>query len=462
MKAIRIGPHTVLAGVEWLASQAATQKEAIDEALIHDPAKKYGITLEGVEAFAVGMTAKSEKAVVGAAWLADSQKDDGDFVLIEPLDGGEYWLCAIKNGIPFYGSDLVGSARTIEQEARTLLMSGGFRLITPDEQMGQSLGAMATSYTAAGFEATVKGKGNFKVKLLKDDKKLLLIVVGSMLALGVAYFGYSMYDEYATQQKAIAMSKAKNQAKQQQEQQARAAAQAEVNAAKDKLMQEQLASIQSALTAQGGLEATSRWAGVANNLRADTAGWNYTEAICDNKGCSFLLAPQDGATNKELFKLFPGASLDEKGNAEIKLPVQWPTSPVTIAQLRTKGQFIIDGISQFQDLKGLGFPVTWTAPADVVVNVLIPAALQNNPMAAGAATAPGVPMPAVKAMESVSVGVTKGTFKIDGVSLWALDGISKRLTSPEIVYEKLVMSFEPSNPGSLKSWSLEGSYYAKP
>lgn len=461
MKAIRIGPHTVLAGVEWLASQAATQKEAVEEALTHDPAKKYGVILEGVDAFAVGMTAKPEKAVVGAAWLADSQKDDGDFVLIEPLEGSEYWLCAVKNGIPFYGSDLIGSARTIEQEAKTLLMAGGFRLITPDEQMGQVLGALATSYTAAGFEATVKGKGSFRVKLLKGDKKLLLMVVGGMLALGTLYFGWTVYDESATQQNAIAQSKAKQQAQQQQEAQARANAQNEFNAAKDKMVKEQLSLIQTALAARGGLEATSRWAGVVNSLRAETAGWNYTEAICDNKGCSFLLVPDDGATNKDLFKLFPGASLDEKGYAEIKLPVQWPAGTVGVDQLRTKGQFVVDGISQFQVLKGLGFPVAWTPLTDVTVSVPLPAALQNNPMAT-AQTAHTLPVAPMKTIESVAVGVAKGTFKIDGVSLWALDGISKRLTSPEVVYEKLTMSFDPSTPGSLKSWSLEGSYYAKP
>jgi hypothetical protein len=460
MKIIRVGPYTVLAQVEWVASQAETQKEAVSEALSQENSKKYGIVIEGLETFAVGLTEKAERATVGAAWLADSQKNDGDFVLIEPVDGDEYWMCAIKNGTPFYGSDLIGKFKSIEAEAKNILQSGGFRLITSVDKFGETLGALATQYTAAGFESTVKGKGGFKVKNLKAGNIMIMSGIALAVVAAIGWFGWSEYSDYKAQQEMVAKQKIQKAQKAQLEFKNAEEMKAQFNATKEKMVKARLDLVQSALTMQGGATASSKWVGAFSKLRASAAGWVYTDAVCEYKGCVVSLATVGGATNKDLFRLFPTASLDAKNVAEVKLPVSIDQSTTRIENLKTKAQFEIDGLSELQTLKGSGFTVEWTPPVPLTVSVPVP----KPPVDPKAK--PGAPGSAQtiksKPNEIVPIGVLKGTFKIDGKNLWSAEGVSRQLKSPEMVLEKLEMSFDKSTNGLLKSWTLEGSYYAKP
>jgi Pilin accessory protein (PilO) len=464
MRIVKIGPYTVVAGVEWVATQTSSAKEAITEAKLNvdDATLKHGIVVEGVDGYAVGFTQKAEKHTIGGAWLASSQKDDGDFVLVEPLDGGDFWLCAIKNGTPFYGSDLIGSAQTIEREARTLLESGGFRLVTSDENFGLALGELSTTFTAAGFEALIKGKGGFKTKPLDGDKRKLIYAVIVALILAGGYFGWTYYDEVIGQERVAAEVKAKKAQQQQKDAKLREAAQAEFNALKQKMISEELAKVSKELSTQGG-DMPVLWSKVTGALHANTANWAYADGICDVKGCSFLLKPGVGATNKDLFKTFKTASLNEKGEAEIKYDMDAQALAVTTDQLRDKGAFVVDGLSLFQELKGSGLNVTWGQPENMMVKVPLPQILQQTtgmPPPAGAIAQP--PMPGVQKIdESVHVGLTKGGFSVAGTSLWALEGVAKKLAVPEIVYNKLTLSFDTSGL-IIKDWKLEGAFYAKP
>lgn len=457
MKIIRVGPYTVLAQVEWVASQAETQKEAVSEALSQENSKKYGIVIEGLETFAVGLTEKAERATVGAAWLADSQKNDGDFVLIEPVGDDEYWMCAIKNGTPFYGSDLVGKFKSIEVEARNILQSGGFRLITSVDKFGEVLGGLAKQYTAAGFESTVKGKGGFKVKNLKSGNVMVMSAVALAVIAAIGWFAWGEYSDYKKQQEMVAKQKVLKAQKAQLEIKTAEEMKAQFNATRDKMIKEKLDLIQSSLTAQGGAQATSKWTGAFSKLRSSVAGWVYSDAVCEFNGCTVELTPIGGATNKDLFRLYPTASLDAKGIAEIRFPVQIEASATKLDSLRTKAQFEIEGISELQALKGSGFSVEWKQPVPLTVSVPVP----KPPVDPKAK--PGTVQPVkVKPNEIVPIGILKGTFKIEGKNLWSAEGVSRQLKSPEMVLEKLEMSFDKSTNGLLKSWTLEGSYYAKP
>lgn len=462
MKIIRVGPYTVLARVEWVASQAETQKEAIAETLAQDSTKKYGIVIEGLETFAIGLTEKPEKATVGAAWLAESQKTDGDFILIEKLASDEYWMCAIKNGTPFYGSDLIGSSSSIKQEAELLLKSGGFRLITADEKMGEALSSFATHYTATNFEGSVKGKGNFKVKNLKSGKVIALTAVAlAVLCIG----GYLFWDNYSAgiqKKQAIAKSMATKAMKAQQEKKVEEDMKAAFEVTKNKMIQEKLDFVQSALSAQGGADASAKWTKVMTDLKIDTAGWQYTEASCNNVDCALLLAPEPGATNKDLFKMFPGVSLDQKWNGEIKVPVKWEKSQTVVSNLRSKAEFEVNGISDFQRIKGSGFTVVWTPLLPITVSVPYPK-IEAPATVNGKPAQPGsIQQQKVKKDEIVPIGVAKGTFKVEGKHVWSAEGVSRQLASPEVVFEKMVVLFDKSSNGAMKSWTLEGSYYAKP
>jgi Pilin accessory protein (PilO) len=468
MKAIRIGPNMVIVGLDWMTSQAVTPKEAIEEVLSQDKSKPYGCVVEGVDTIAVGLSEKSEKGNVGAAWLADSQKEDGDVVLVESIGGGDYWLCAIKNGAPFYGSDLVGDFDHIEKEARSILETGGFTLMSSDQAMLDALKDIAPNQIQEGFSAAAKGKGTYKLKSLKLQRKAVMYALAGVVLFcflaGAVMYGLEWMNDSQLAAKAQQKKKQAAAALAQQIE----AAKADFEIAKTTLVTEKTREVEGLLTNQSGRNATSQWAKALGSLRLDTAGWAYSEAACDTKECVLQLRPTDGATNKDLFTLFPGASLDAKGFAEIKLSVSWQPQPTKMSDLRTSSQFTIDGISEFQILQGMGFKTDWKDAEEVSVDLPIPPVLQN--VAAGAvAGQPGISaqplavgMP--KVMEKVGLGISKGTFAVSGTQLWSMDGVSQHLTGKEVVYDKLKVSFEPGagSIGSVKSWIIEGSFYAKP
>lgn len=458
MRSIRIGPYTILASLEWLASQASTKKEAIEEALNHDKSKKYGIVVEGTDTFAVGMLAKQEKGVVGAAWLAESQKEDGDFILVEPIDGGEFWMCAIKNGTPFYGSDLVGSFGVIEQEVKSLLQSGGFRLITTDERIGQSLGSFATSFTAASFEATIKGKPAFKVIALKAAAQKNLFIVGGILLTGMAAFGLNVaWDSYQEEKQQEASQKAQ-QAKAQQIQQAKDTARAKFDADKKRLIAEKTAEIDKELKSQGNPMVLKQWAEVSLGFNLIDYGWVPKKINCNVKDCAALLSPAKGSTIKDVFKVYPQLSLTKDG-AVLTKQIKPVSSDESVKDLLTLGAFVINGFSEFQVLDGNKFSVDLKQFKEIKVSVPVPQEIQEEEAKKlGIQNSKGV-----KTVE-VGTGIWKGEYRLttNNEDLSALSSLHEYLTTNGITFKSVNIDMEVNSIGKTRSWTLEGSYYAKP
>lgn len=450
MKTIKIGSHTILVGLDWMASQASTTKEAIEEALLQEPNKKYGLVLEGTDSFSIGMTDSSEKAIVGAAWLADSQKNDGDFVLIEKIEENEYWLCAIKNGIPFYGSDILGNLSSIEEEAKTFLQSGGFRLITMDEHLSSMLSPYATSYSASGFEQSIKGKGNFKVKSLKLDKKIMIVssvIFGTLMA---GFLGFSYYDDMSQKELAEINANAlkiKQDAEQLKNSQA---LKDEFNANKERLTKEALNKIQEEYNKKSN-SISAIYSNFFNGLSLNMNGWKYKTGLCELSDCTITLQPKDGASNKGLIALIPKAQIVENG-AILTEHVEVPLNPVSISQLKTKDAFLIEELSILQEVKGL-FTISTKPLEEIFVEVPVP----QGGMANADATV-AQPSVAQKTVEKVSIGYMKGTFRIEGKSLWALKDVGERIVGDSFIIQKVSVGFDNF---SINNWGIDGVYYTK-
>lgn len=458
MKSIRIGPYTILASLEWLASQASTKKEAIEEALNHDKTKKYGIVVEGSDTFAVGMMAKQEKGIVGAAWLAESQKEDGDFILVEPIENGEFWMCAVKNGTPFYGSDLVGSFDVIEQEVKSLLQSGGFRLITTDEKIGQTLGSFATSFTAASFESTVKGKPTFKVIALKAAAQKNMFIVGGILITGMVAFGLNVAWDSYQEDKAMQEQMLKQQQKNAQLQQARDSAKAKFEADKKRLIADKLAEIDRELKLQGNPLILKTWADAAIGFSLVDYGWVPKKINCNATDCAGLIVPLKGSTFKDIFKVYPQLSLTKDG-AVLTKSIKPIPSEESLKNLLTPGAFVIEGFSEFQVLDGMKMAVDLKPFKEIKVTVPVPTELQEEEAKkAGIQNSKGL-----KTVE-IGVGVFKGDFKLttnnDDIS--GLAGLNEYLTTNGITFKTVTVDIEINTVGKIRSWTLEGSYYAKP
>jgi Pilin accessory protein (PilO) len=464
MKSIRIGSNMVVVGLEWMASQAVTSKEAIDEVLSQDSTKQYGYVVEGVDTIAVGLATKPEKGNVGAAWLADCQKDAGDCVLIESIGPDEYWLCAIKNGAPFYGSDLIGGQDHIEQEARGIMQTGGFRLITSEESFLTALEDVSVSQTHEGFDTAVKGSGSYKIKSLKMQKKTVLFAFGGVVVFVVLLMaGFYIYDSI---QESAAADEMRSKQQQQAAKAAAAAEKAKVDfeTAKKTAVENKAKEVLANLSDSSGSEMTQEWISTLGAIRLDTSGWSYSQAICTPKICTVRLKPTEGATNKELFTIFPEASLIDSGNAEIKIPVKRSAIEASLSNLKTQSEFTVDGITDFQKLLGIGLKAEWKDSKEMTAEINIPQEMLSKEVVSGVASKPAsVPASEFKKTEIIGLGLAKGSFSIGGTQLWAVGGVGKGLTDRGVVYDNLTVLFDANQNtnGNVKSWIIEGYFYAK-
>jgi uncharacterized membrane protein YciS (DUF1049 family) len=463
MKSIRIGSNMVVVGLEWMASQAVTSKEAIEEVLSQDNSKKYGYVVEGVDTIAVGLATKPEKGNVGAAWLADCQKDAGDCVLIESIGPDEYWLCAIKNGAPFYGSDLIGDKNHIEQEARSILQTGGFRLITSDEFFLTTLEDVSETQIHEGFDTAVKGSGSYKIKSLKMQRKTILFAFGGVFAFVVLLIsGFYIYESF---QESAAAEEIKTKKLQQLQKTAIAAEKAKLDfeLAKKTAIENKEKEVLKILSEASGVDVTEEWANALGGLNLETSGWAYAQAICTTKVCSVRLKPTDGATNKELFSIFKNASLLENGNAEIKIPVNHIKADIKMNDLKTQSEFTVEGITDFQRLLGIGLRTEWKDTKELTEEIRLPQELLSKEVVSGVATQAAVAGQDFKKTEIIGLGIAKGSFTINGSQIWAIGGIGKNLTDKGVVYDNITVMFDASQNtnGSVKSWIIEGNFYAK-
>ena len=456
MRTVQIGTFNLVIGVEWIATQAATQKEAVEEALsTAGVKKKFGILIEGVDSYAVGLSDKPNRSIVGAAWLADSQKDAGDFVLIEELPDSSFWMCAIKNGTPFYGSDMVSDKQTIAEELKIILQSGSYRLLTKNEFFGEEFKNSSSEFAESGFESLIRGKPNkFKIKSLKQTQKQI-IALAVMLVLLIS--GYTIWTEVSERWVKEELFKRqqqetmqKNQAKEAQVQTAKR----DFELAKQKAIENANQTIKKLVNEQQAANLPLVWFNELAKLKLNTGGWQYKEGLCSNEECVITLTPSDGATNQSLKNHISDAEISEAGQAQLRRKTTWTHTENNQEDLSNKEEFSLKGISLLQALKGLGFLVSWTKLDPVLVNVEIPQVLRGiQPKNAA--------QPDTSGIEKIDTGVLHGSFKIDGVQSWSLKEIASRLPEKEFVYERLTVKFDSTNIGTLNSWSIEGSYYVK-
>lgn len=475
---------TVVAGLNWsvIAKSGPGRKKDIRKACV-DSGFTLGVTVDGADLAAIGLCAKKAEYPSGAAMLAAAnalavkERAFGDtstsanWILVEKLKGGDrsgmYWMCAISDGVPVPGTDVVEDLTVTSAKLAELVeILENVEIFSIEQEILDYVAGASPSVEKGFADLTanvVIAKSLRPQKIVGIPDWVYLLVAGTCL-LVAAGFGYNVWSEKQAQEERRRMEDAKKaniqkglveaellKNKQYQEQD-RAAQTAELNKISQQL-------------AKSPAQVMKAWSMTVNSLPLNHGGWNVGSMTCDLVNCTVLLGRDESVgTNASLRELVPTAEFNEAGGASYVIPVKSASASrqVALDSLATWADFALTVGSSLQELKMSGLvEAKLGARKEMMYR---PPALPSAPQAGGAMgainSAVNGPAQASQPSAPKPLGIVSGNFSLSGSSFWQMDYSSEYLRSNEFSVDSLRIDF-PRNMSADPSWSINGAYFLR-
>lgn len=134
-------PKPVAIALDWHALKGSTSERKEAAALGKREGVKFGCIFPDEEAgiTIVGLSAdNSEGADCGASWLANACGRSAT-ILVEPLEDGRLWLCAVRAGLPVQGMDILIESASLHERLRDFqLQCPGSKIYSTLEHLGSA------------------------------------------------------------------------------------------------------------------------------------------------------------------------------------------------------------------------------------------------------------------------------------------------------------------------------------
>lgn len=465
---VGLGGKKVAVGLAWsvIAKSSAIKKREIKKAC-DESGLSFGIVVEGPEVAALGLCPKKVDHPSAAALLAAANtkalknqafaQSNGSWIMIEKITSGErqgsYWLCAVTDGVPVPGTDIVEDLTVISAKLAELIdILEEVDLYTPDQEIQEYVDGVVASINKGFAELTSdvslpKGGKPQKVTGVPDTVYMGIAAAVVLLMAGLGYMWYA--DHQATEAKARRLASARLAQQKIAEQTA-----AEQNADYQRRIAEAeraaLNKIEASLRLRPAILAKA-WAETLDSLPLNHGGWEVTNAKCDAKACLISLKRAEMfGTNALLLERVPSAQINkEDASYSINLPV-YEQPLVSLGALSDWSSFSRVTVSQLQAMK-------WS-DLDGKVGVPVEVTFMPPPTPSMGPAKPADPsQPQVVPKR---VGFAGGAVTIDSSRMWPLKEIGEILSSNEIGFEGLDVKF---NGGVAKdaSWTITGRYFVK-
>jgi hypothetical protein len=431
----------------------------------------------------IGLCAKKVEYPSGAAMLAAAnalamkERAFGDtntsanWILVEKIKGGDrsgmYWMCAISDGVPVPGTDIVEDLTVTSAKLAELVeILENVEIFSIEQEILDYVAGASPSFEKGFADLTanvVTAKSLRPQKIVGIPDWAYLLVAGTCF-LVVAGFGYNVWSEKQAQEERRRIEDAKKEKlekslveaeilknKQYQEQD-RAVKDAELN----KIIQQLSKSPEQVMKA---------WAVTVNSMPLNHGGWNVGSMTCDLVSCTVSLTRDESVgTNASLRQIVPTAEFDETGSASYVIAIKSaPASrQVALNSLSTWSDFALTVGSSLQELKMSGLVEAKLGPRKEMM--YRPPALPSTPQAG---VAMGVinsvvngPVQASQQAVPKPLGILSGNFSMSGSSYWQMDFSSEYLKSNEFSVDSLRIDF-PRNMSADSLWSINGTYFLR-
>ena len=451
MREIAIGGTRFIADLEWNAIAGVKKSQEIRIAA-KTVRKKFAVIVEGVEAVGVGFAEKPSKLPSAAAALSAAyEKKNTDFILVEPLEEGGYWVCAIRKGIPVMGYDVLSDFDGAVSRVSDLVAFGGFVVFSKDMSVAQHfLGTL--DVIQEDFGSLTQGKpSKLRIKKVAGAPVLQIGAVVSLVLMGAGWFVFDSMEEERLLLERKVMSSQKS-----------AAAAAAIVASNQEAIKKWRADYEKAKTAEieKALSAVSLdnskkatvWRSSLVESRVDVPGWDLQSVRCDTTICDFIYdSSRSGGINSDLVAAVGKVSFKGEGQHKARFSLRLPSfSSGGSSALPTEDEFFVAGLSELQSLSSFGIKVDTGGLIDITFSppplpkvqgdakTIIPMDIQNP---------------------SKQTGLQKGTLTLKGEGIFSLIALANVLKEGQGI--SLLEMRTPVDLVSQQPWKIDGVFYIK-
>lgn len=485
MKLVRFRNIPVVVNLTWVALGADTsERRAIKTALEQNKGVKAGVVVKygGVTLFGMGpVGAKPFNAPSASAWLSQvNQKviDQGgaglpntsgtsgtnDWIVVENMNDGTYWLAIIRDGVPLPGTDVTYERDVTLDIIREALDTAPFMVYSTDQSILDEVPA-GTIVEHKGFADLVEGTkpNKSKMKTVAGAPILALAAVGLLVLLGLGWFGYSQYAEKQRMKLAAAQLDAARVQEEAQRAKDKQAYTQDVQKAVVAALEEGERNINGALSSADPNNAIGTWM----NLIADTSlnqnGWdlagftcNYDVSARNEAGssmvsCDVSLTRSVFGVNRMLLEDHPNAVIEgDKATFAMSAPIE-ASREGNYRDLEKTQSFNLNFVSDLQmlHLASINYQLGNSAEIEIPVNM---------PPLPASTFKPGTTPEAQPVAGPVKMGVQSGELSFSGTSLWQIEGLREFLQRQNISIKNMEIKMDGAEPGN---WTLTASYYIR-
>lgn len=468
MQIVKIGNKSYGVALDWhlLQKGGPTGKEI--KLLCKDTGMKFGckisLKINDEKLDVVGLSSEKTSAIPGAALLAEANRihlGDGssgdespDWLLVEKIDGSDYWLCAIKDGVPAPGMDMVGNYDYVTSYIADILDAGSFTVFSTDDRIREYIGEMYSSEDK-DFESLISGlKSKVKIEQLEGIPTEAIAVFGGIAIVTIlGGGGYFMWQEQEA--KRI-----------QEEARAKAARDLEASKNNQKINDQQLQAAAEAAIAQKKfliLSDVNNFDVVSERIRSLIykvdyvyGGWRADNINCaiDSSKCTLTLK-RDAmmlGTRNSILSIFPNAVITAD-DAVVDFAItkhNFPADYKFTDNIASDDNFANNYISYMQGLFNAGITHSFENSVAVQQTVTRPA----PPVPCSNPTGNCPPPPPITGQVDVGYKTGKLSLVGSGVDKYA-DLVNTLGSTKSIVIKNVSFKIDSSD------WKLDGEYYTR-
>lgn len=476
---------TLVVGLNWsvIAKSGPGRKKDIRKAFV-DSGFTFGVVADGPNEAAIGLCAKKAEFPSAAALLAAANslalkkrgfgdtQSSSNWILVERLKSGDkagqYWMCAISEGVPVPGTDIIEDLTVTSAKLAELVeILENVEIFSIEPEILEYVAGASPSFEKSFADLTADvtpNKASRPQKIVGVPDWFYAMFGGVALVIGLG-LGYSWYSENTAQELKLQQSAQKK-------------VQASKDAQEDSLRKDQsyrradevarnteLEKVSNALS-RAPADIVKEWSTVVNGLALNQGGWIVEKVMCDLSNCLVsVVRDVNLGTNASLREVVPTAEFTEDGAASYSLPVRLPAPrPVLLGSLSSWSDFALRVGTTLQQLKMSGLVDSSLGPRKELT--YRPPSLSVAPAGALASaqgvvsTVTGTPGVAPIQQPPKPLGVLTGQFTIKGTSLWELRDVSDDLGGAEFSVDSLQVDFGKTF-GVDAAWTLRGVYFLK-
>lgn len=486
-KVITLDSFRVVAGLEWTALPSEIpERKALSEYISSGRKNKKpskgiivrsgGVTVVGraeskikipkdTPSAAALIAFSNQKVIEESGGLSsEGTSEEHNWIVVEKLDdyGDDYWMGAVKNGVPIPGGDIIGNLdKMIEQVGMILAATSNFTIFTTDKDIKYNF-VSETNVIEKSFSEFVREIPTKKAELTYFSIGLMIaagIFVVAILAVGT-WWGYSQWVDARKAEQQQRATAARVAAQQSQIREETATYEREVEEAVLEALRSGMGEISAGISTPSPREHIDAWMNIIYNTNIYQHGWEIKEIECGLDGedpfCNISLDRGALGVNRLILEAIPDVEIEgDSAYYTIKTSPRHARNN-TFDHISSAGAFERGLISDLQILRLSGLNHDISASQEIVKQATIPPPPAIIPQAISEAGGAVPPQTSV----TIQLGFGGGTIGLRGDGMWQLKGVANYVDIPNVRARALKITI---NTSSLErtQWDLALDYFVR-